>query len=115
VVEALIAFVILLFFLGVAYLNAFLSWEALVMVGASLAAFGLAIGLPGGLLYHVKLRRALLTKGALPHRWWLRPANHHAALAPAQWRQIRSAFFVGALGFSIIMLGAVLTFLSVFK
>jgi hypothetical protein len=115
VLETLIAVAILLFFLGVAFLNAFLSWETLVTVGAALTALGLVLGLPGGFLYHVKLRRELLTVGALPARWWLHPTDHHKALRPEQLRRFQPAFFVGGIGFIIIMLGALLTFLSVFK
>jgi hypothetical protein len=115
VLEALIAVAILLFFLGVAFLSSFLSWEALITIGASLTALGLVIGLPGGLLYHVKLRKELLTLGALPPRWWLHPTNHHGSLKPEQRRRVQSAFFVGGLGFGVTILGALVTFLSALK
>ena len=110
-----IAIAILLFFLGMVFVNALFSWETLVGVGAALTAIGLAVGLPGGFLYHVKLRRELLTLGELPSRWWLYPTDHHDKLTPEQLRRIQPAFRTGAVGFVIIIVGALLTFLSVFK
>ena len=113
--EVLIAIAILVFFLGLVFLNAFLSWEALIIVGSTLAAVGIIVGLPGGLLYHLKLRTELLQVGALPERWWLHPTREHDRLRPEQWQRVRWAHLTGALGFVVIMLGALVVFLSVFK
>ena len=113
--EALIAAAILIFFLGLVFLNSFLSWEALVIVGSSLTAIGLLVGLPGGLFYHLKLRAELLSLGSPPQRWWLYPTDQHALLRTHQWRRVQPAFLAGAIGFAITILGALVVFLSVFK
>lgn len=84
-----------------------LLWGAVCVMSA-----GLLLGVPAGLLYHVWLRRELLKQGGLPPGFYLRPHAHHERLGAAARRQILPAFYAGALGFCLILLGAALATVS---
>ncbi len=87
-------------------------WALLLEGGAALAAFGLLIGVPTGLAYHLKLRACLLERAALPARWWLAPVRLHARLDTHARRRVLPWFYAGGLGFLITTLGLVLALLS---
>jgi hypothetical protein len=74
---------------------------------ATLMASGLLVGVPSGLYYHVLLRRALLRRGALPRGWYWNPQAHHDDVDLASVRTLMPWFWLGALGFGLIVLGFV--------
>jgi hypothetical protein len=92
---------------------ALVPWILLLQVGAAVAAAGMAIGVPAGLLYHLRLRDALVRAGHLPRHWWLSPVSHHHHLDGAGQGRIRPSFYLGAFGFLVTALGCVVTFLGV--
>lgn len=86
-----------------------------VAAGWAAIALGLSVGVPTGFWYHVKLRACLGARGALPERWWLRPAALHERLTDEErprvlvWFAFGGAGFVGALlGCGAIVLGVLL-------
>gem|GEM_PF-1634982 len=87
---------------------AWVPWLSLLVAGAALATLGLLVGVPAGLLYHLRLRAALLALEALPPRWWLEPVRLHARLDAASLARVRPSFYVGAGGFALCALGCLL-------
>jgi hypothetical protein len=90
--------------LAVASLPAF----SLLWAAVALAGIGCVIGIPGGVAYHVTLRRELLRQGGLPRGWLWNPTRLHDGLDDDANGRIRPWFLLGALGFMLIMLGAAL-------
>jgi hypothetical protein len=93
---------------GAMALVAFAPWPLLLEAAALATLLGMLVGLPSGLLYHLRLRAALLQAGALPPRWWLEPVRLHERLEPATLRRVLPSFYVGAAGFLLCALGCVL-------
>ena len=80
-----------------------LAGAALMLMG-----IGLLVGVPSGLYYHLLLRRALKRRGGLPRGWYWRPQQHHNDVDPAAVDTLLPWFWVGAVGFGLIVLGFVL-------
>jgi hypothetical protein len=87
------------------FLLPLLSWLALIELGAVAIALGLALGVPTGLVYHVKLARLLSARAELPPRWWLAPTRLHERLRGAERRAVLSWFYLGGAGFVITLGG----------
>ena len=88
---------------------------SLLAVGFWVALGGLALGVPTGLVYHLALRRALLTAGRLPARWWLRPTALHGALPAARRASVLAWCRAGAAGFVISVTGCALVALATWR
>lgn len=97
---------------GMAALVASLPPLALVWTSVAVTALGCLLGIPGGVVYHVVLRRELLKRGALHREWIWRPIQQHAHLDDAALARIRPWFASGALGFALIMIGLALMTLT---
>lgn len=87
------------------WLGALLAPEIWMGAGAALVALGLAVGVPTGFWYHVRLRASLAAQGPLPRRWWLRPVAFHGRLAGAERRRVLRWFAAGGAGFAVVVLG----------
>ena len=111
-IEALLAMGIPLFFLGLVLLPKILPFMTLVGTGLFLLGLGAILGVGGGLVYHVRLRRGLLAAGALPARWWWHPTDHHRFVSARAWPQVRRPFWLGGVGFLLMMVGALSLFLA---
>lgn len=94
-------------------LAAWIPWPMLLQLGAMLAAGGLLLGVPAGVLYHVRLRSALLRHRVLPERWWISPLSHHDLLPEPELRNVLPACYVGAAGFAVTAAGCALGVLAV--
>ena len=68
---------------------------------------GLVTGVPAGLWYHVVLYRTLARKMPLPATWWLAPVALHPHLAPHEYTPIKPWFMLGALGFTLSLVGGI--------
>ncbi len=79
-----------------------------VWVGAALSAGSLVGGALAGVVYHVRLHRAL---APMPRGWLWDPTRQHHRLAPVQRDRVMPWFLAGAIGFAGAMIGAV-AFLS---
>ncbi len=104
--EVLIAAAVVLALLGLSLVSALAPALGLLAGGAVLVLVGAMIGIPGGIAYHVALARVLGRRAALPPRWWLWPTSLHGALRPDERRVVMPWFYVGALGFALILVGA---------
>ena len=78
-----------------------------LVVAAGWAAIwaGLAVGVPTGFWYHVRLRACLRARGVLPKRWWLRPSAHHERLTDQERPGVLVWFVVGGAGFVLALAG----------
>ena len=94
-------------------LAAWIPWPTLLELGALLATGGLLLGVPAGILYHVRLRAALLRHDVLPTRWWVSPLSHHGLLPEPELRGVLPACYVGAVGFVVTAAGCALGVLAV--
>lgn len=92
---------------------ALVPWTILVQAGALVTALGLALGVPGGVAYHLRLRAALRRRDALPPRWWVEPVRLHRHLSDEERRRVLPPFTLGAAGFVLTMLGCALVLLGV--
>jgi hypothetical protein len=90
---------------GAGFLLPLLPWLALIQLGAVAIAFGLALGVPTGVVYHVKLARLLAARAELPPRWWLAPTRLHARLRAGERRGVLAWFYLGGAGFVITLAG----------
>jgi hypothetical protein len=111
---ALVAALVLLLS-GAAALLFWIAWGWLLALGLVLAALGLLVGVPTGMLYHVRLRIALAAGGPLPARWWLHPTPLHQRLDADQRRWVLRPFYAGAAGFLAIVLGCGLTVVGILR
>ena len=86
-----------------------LSTQAVFWLSAGLFVLGNLVGLPGGLVYHLRLRRALLKlNGELPPYWWWNPVPHHERIPKEERDDFLGAFYVGAAGFVMLIASAAL-------
>ncbi|MFT3926815.1 MAG: hypothetical protein QM778_29995 [Myxococcales bacterium] len=99
---------------GLAWLVAALPPLQLLYISLAVVGLGVLLGIPFGLLYHLRLRTELLRLGELPRRWYLEPTKLHARLGDAALARVYPAFMLGALGFGLIMLGCTLATLTLF-
>lgn len=80
--------------------------------GAACTALGLGLGVPTGLLYHLRLRACLRARGELPPRWWLHPTDLHGRLHDEERDRVLRWFFAGGVGFVFAILGCALVVLG---
>ncbi len=86
---------------------------SLIQSGWALTGVGLALGIPAGVGYHVRLRASLLRLGELPRGWWIRPAALHGRLTPELRPAVMPWFYLGGLGAGLAFLGCGLVGLGV--
>lgn len=112
-IEALLVFGLVGLLAALGLLAPLVPAEWLVFGGAGVAALGLALGVPTGFWYHVKLARFLRARGPLPARWWIRPVSLHGDLLDHERPVVMRWFVIGGAGFGLTMLGCVLSVLGV--
>jgi hypothetical protein len=100
-------------FLGLALLGALAPTLGMMAGGAMIAFVGLAVSVVGSIGYHLSLLRTLGARGVLPRRWWLDPTGQHVNLTRPERRQVMPWFLMGAAGFVVVILGAVVVFIAV--
>lgn len=109
--ELIVAAGVILGLLALKFGNEHVDPEALLRWSAGLIAAGLALGLPGSLVYHIKLARALAAAHRAERRWWWRPTHFHTDLTADERRRILPWFQVGVAGFLVVVAGCILLFL----
>jgi len=113
VVEAFIVFAAVALLAGAGLVAPSVQPELVTGSGMAVAGLGLVLGLPTGLLYHVKLRQSLLARRALPARWWLRPVSLHERIPPEDRRGVLVWFYLGGAGFAATVAGCLIASLGV--
>lgn len=83
----------------------FAPWETLYYNGVWVTALGFAVGVPTGLIYHLRLYQVLHPRGELPRGWYWRPLRFNTCLLPEERRSVMSWCYVGGLGFVVICVG----------
>ena len=53
----------------------------------------------------MRLHQVLRRRGALPARWWLRPANLHPRLRSEERPEVLPWFYAGGVGFAVTVTG----------
>ncbi len=82
-----------------------LSPETGLAVGLGAIGIGMALSVPTGWQYHVKLARTVGVRGELPPRWWWNPTAHHHKMTAEDRQAVMPWFVAGALGFALAMVG----------
>lgn len=113
--EALLGLGIVAGLLLVAWAGYVASAFALLSLGAWLVVGGLAVSVPAGVVYHLRLRAALLARGPLPARWIWSPQSHHQTLAHADRQRVLPWFAVGAVSVTAVFVGCALGFVGALK
>jgi hypothetical protein len=108
VIESLVVLLGVSLLGGLAWLVAALAPLTLLWCSGIVIGLGIALGLPGGVVYHVLLRRELLRLAALGPGWIWRPTAFHGALDEPGLARVRPWFLVGGSGFGLIVLGTAL-------
>ncbi|WP_428261365.1 hypothetical protein [Haliangium sp.] len=103
--EIVLAGAVVAVLVAVAMALYWIAWSWLLGFGMALTALGLLVGVPTGVLYHLRLRSALVAQDELPARWWLHTVPFHDRLEPDRRRLVMRPFYAGAAGFSAILLG----------
>jgi hypothetical protein len=80
---------------------------ALLWLGAVIGALGALIGVPAGVVYHLRLWRALEAEQLGTEGFWLRPHHLHDRLSDERLRPIERWFAVGVVGFVATLVGGV--------
>jgi len=101
VIETFVALLVV----SAALLVALVPWTALLWAGGLLVVLGMAIGVPAGLWYHVRLHIELARQRPLPRRWWLSPVQCHARLEAQALLRVQRSFYLGGAGFVVTTLG----------
>ena len=83
-------------------------WETLYYGGIWVTAAGLLLGVPTGLVYHVRLYQVLDPRGELPSGWYWRPLRFNARLRKEERTSVMSWCYVGGFGFLVICVGLLL-------
>ena len=78
----------------------------LVTVGMITVLFGLLVGFPASVGYHLRLRSALLRHAELAPRWWLNPTAMHNRLDESQFAPVRPWLYAGAISFTLCVLAS---------
>lgn len=73
--------------------------------GVLLTAWGLALGVPTGVAYHVQLARVLGRRGALPSGWYWNPFALHPRLREDERLGVLLWCGAGAVGLGVCALG----------
>jgi len=115
VYELALVTTLVLLLVGTAALLFWLAWSSLLVIGLVLTVLGLLVGVPTGMLYHVRLRAVLAATGPLPARWWLHPTSLHDRIVPARRTWVMLPFYAGAAGFMAILIGCGLTVVGIWR
>ena len=114
-IEVLAALVLLLFVAALGWVSP----DGLLAFGTAVALAGLGASLLVGVVYHLRLREAILRKGPLPARWWLAPSRLHRSLADDERMTVIPFFVAGVVlvaicfgGLLLVALGAVKAYLQ---
>ncbi len=100
---------------AVAVLVAAMEPEALMRLGWLVAMSGLLLSTAAGLVYHLRLRTALVRAGRLPPRWWWSPTRFHGRLEAAARETFMRWFVAGGISFGVCVLGLVFVVIAAVK
>jgi len=79
--------------------------SVITVLALATMCFGLALGVPTGLWYHVALYRVVAPKVSLSRTWWMAPSELHRHLTEAERRRIFRWYRLGGVGFVLSVVG----------
>lgn len=85
----------------------------LYVSGVGAIGLGLAVGVPAGVVYHLKLHRALSVGRVAARRWWWNPTGYHDRVPDRERQSMMRWFRAGAAGFLVAIAGCVLVLAAV--
>ncbi len=114
-VELAIVFALLAIVIGGATIAQWITWAWFIWAGIALISAGFTVGVPAGLLYHIRLHTALTAHGAgtMPATWWLHPTKLHGDLDERAKPSVMLACYIGAAGFVTMILGCGLVVIGI--
>ncbi|MEM8608681.1 MAG: hypothetical protein AAGF92_16370 [Myxococcota bacterium] len=83
-------------------------WQTLYYNGIWVTAIGFCLGIPTGVVYHVRLYRTLHPRGVLPPGWYWSPIRYNRLLQLAERSRVMFWCYAGAFGFAVICIGLIL-------
>ena len=95
--------------IGGTALVALAPWWWLFGAGLALVGLGLAVGVPAGFYYHLRLWRALRPRLELGAAFWLHPVSFHPQLTDAEKKRVMPWLYLGGAGFIVALVGCALT------
>jgi hypothetical protein len=101
--------------LGCLLLLALPGIELQAMLGTVLTLVGLLGGGGAGIVYHLRLREALVRLGTDTRGWLLAPVSRHGMLDEQAKRQVLPWFRVGAAGFMVCLAGISMVVIAVLR
>jgi hypothetical protein len=110
--EALLALGLFMALALAAVIHAMASPLTLLGTGTSLVGVGLLVGLPAGLMYHVRLYQDLARRQAVVPKWFMHPTRLHPPKNSPQGRPVWRWFYVGATSAGAIFVGCALALLA---
>ncbi len=88
---------------------------ALFSVSIICLGVGLGLGVPAGIVYHVRLYRHLRAAGPIPSMLWLFPTRLHEQIEARARTRVLAPFRWGAAGFVLVLLGCLLLVAAMIK
>ena len=107
--------IVALLLLVVVAATAWLGPGGLLALGLLLTAIGLLAALVVGVVYHLRLRAAVLRRGALPSGWWWAPSRLHPLLDEAGQAHVLPVFRAGVAVVSVAVAGLLFIALAAAK
>ena len=83
----------------------FTPWETLYYGGIWVTAAGFLVGVPTGMIYHLRLYQVLHPRGELPQGWYWRPLRFNSFLRREERAGVMTWCYIGGFGFAIICVG----------
>ena len=87
------------------------AWDTLPSIGNpwgwALIGFGVTFSAPTAVLYHVRLAQSLRPRGLLDKHWIWHPTRLHDLLTVSEKKRVLFWFRIGALGWSLAIVGCV--------
>ena len=86
----------------------FSPWETLFYSGIWVTGAGIVLGVPTGIVYHVRLYQALKPRDELPPGWIWSPLRFNKRLQREERSGVMAWCYAGASGFFVICIGLIL-------
>jgi hypothetical protein len=82
----------------------------LIVSGTTIAIFGFLMGVPTGVMYHLRLYQVLHPRNGLDEKWIWNPIAHNERLTEEERGRVMPWCYAGGIGFGFIVLGCLVAF-----
>ena len=87
----------------------------LLWVGGIAFLTGVVVGIPAGVVYHIRLYQCLKPRGKLDPHWIWHPLRLHGELLPSERLRVLGWGYVGGVGFVLLMAGIIVFAMGIFR